>query len=193
MNLAKLSIATGVAALLLSSSVFAAHPGAFVGLNVGYGDTHNPSEPHLTLKNTGFAYGINGGYNINNYFGVEAQFNKDASTTYKNPSQEDFNSTTKFYDIDLLADGYLPLGNSFDLVGKAGVAYVRSANKNGSDSESHHKYRPKLAVGFDYNVTDNVVVGATYSRIFKTGKIDDGHYIPNIDVAAVSLDYSFSE
>ncbi len=178
MKLTKLSIATGVAALVLSSSAFAATPGYFAGLNLGYGDTHYTG----ANKTTGFAYGLNGGYNFNNYFGVEGQANRDASAKYNNSS-----STLKVYDVDVLADGYYPVGNSFDLVGKGGLAYARTT------ADSHHEnfYRPKLAAGVMYTATENVSVSATYSRIFKQGEVTSTKYLPNVDVAAISVDYLF--
>lgn len=194
MKLVKLSIVASVAALVLSSSAFAAQTGAFAGVDLGYGATHYSvndfSVPgaSVSVKKTGLAYGINGGYNFNNYFGVEAEANRDASVkTTVTLGSETKSLTAKTYDIDVLADGYLPVGDNFDLIGKAGMAYVRTSIDGLSQTQTN--YRPKLAVGAGYTATDNVYVSATYSRIFKQDS--DTKYLPNVDVAAISVDYLF--
>lgn len=179
MNLSKISIATGVAALVLSASAFAAQPGYFAGASLGYGKIHADG----ANKDSGVAYGINGGYNFTNYFGVEGQVNRDSNIKF-----DDTNSTVKTYDADVLADGYYPINSKFDLVGKAGLAYVRS----NVSSTSEHFYRPKAVVGVSYAVTSNVSTSVTYSRIFKQGNdTSTTKYLPNVDVAAVSVDYLF--
>ncbi len=190
MKLTKLSIMASVAALALTSAAFAAQPGYFAGVNLGYGDTrakltNDDKAAGVTIKKTGIAYGINGGYNFNNYVGVEGQLNKDASAKYSLDGATV--DTAKFYDLDVLADGYLPLGNAFDLVGKAGLAYTRATAADAHESF----YRPKLAAGVMYTVNENVSVSATYSRIFGQGNPTDTKYLPSIDVAAISVDYLF--
>lgn len=179
MNLTKLSIATGVAALVLSASAFAAQPGYFAGASLGYGDTRYSST--TADKTTGVAYGLNGGYNFNQYFGLEGQINRDANAKISG-------DTVKTYDADVLADGYYPINTKFDLVGKAGFAYVRQTY----DGDHDHFYRPKVAAGVSYAVTQNVSTSVTYSRIFEQGNYNNGgKFLPNVDVAAVSVDYLF--
>ena len=186
MKLTKLSIA---AAVLLSSSAFAAQPGFFAGVNAGYGDTHYPSIPApFSTKTTGIAYGLNGGYNFTNYFGVEANANRDANVKIKAAGQT--LATYKYYDADLLANGYLNVADNFDLVGKAGMAYVKTSKYTQVSKNSF--YRPKAVVGVMYTLADdNVSVSATYSRIFKQGNVASVKYVPNVDVAAISVDYLF--
>lgn len=187
MKLTKLSIVASVAALVISSSAFAATPGFFAGVNVGYGITHADTVAPVTVKRTGIAYGINGGYNFNNYFGVEGQANRDANAKYQLNGVT--TATNKVYNAAVLADGYLPVGYGFDLVGKAGVAYVKATPFTANTKKTF--YRPTVAAGVMYTVTDNVGVSATYSRIFKQGSLTSARYLPNVDVAAVSVDYLF--
>lgn len=192
MNLTKPSIVTGMIILLVSGSALAAQPGYFAGVTLGYAKTHSEGGTYdgtasTADSNTGLGYGINGGYNLNHYFGIEGQVNRDASAKYSGTA-EGSTFTMKLYDVTALADGYLPINNNVDLVGKAGVAYTRQSYSGGGD---YNFYRPTLATGVSYTVTQHMTVSATYSRIFGQGNFSDVKYLPNIDMAAVSIHYLF--
>lgn len=177
MNLTKISIAASVAALLVSASAVAAQPGYFAGATLGYSKTHVKN----VTKNDGLGFGLNGGYNFSKYYGVEASLNNLAPVKVAG-------TKTKFYDLDVTANGYLPVYNKIDLVGKAGLAYVR---KMPSVTSNRNFLRPKLAVGVSYAAAQNISVTATYSRIFKQGTAVSNKQLPNLDMTAVAVDYSF--
>ncbi len=182
---------TSIAALALSSSALAAQPGYFAGVNLGYGDTRAQTDASLTTETTGIAYGLNGGYNFTNYFGVEVDVNRDANAKYKLNGETVV--THRVYDVDLLANGYLNVTDSFDLVGKAGFAYVRAGRFDTNTNRTHY-YRPKAVLGIMYTATEDVSISATYSRILKQGSYSEtstARYLPNVDVAAISVDYLF--
>ncbi len=128
MSLTKLSVTTSIAILMGAASAMAIQPEmSFFGADLGYGETHASQSDRVTR----FAYGLNAGYNVDQYVGLEAQANRDAFYKYNGSDY-----TYKIYDFDLLADGYVPLDNNLNLVDKAGLAYV-------TESSNGHFYRPK--------------------------------------------------
>ena len=171
-----------LSAVAASTIAFAAQPGAFVGATVGYSMAHLSPDIDGVKKN-GFAYGIQGGYNFSKNYGIELAYNKPRSLKYQGET------ALKLYDIDVLADGYLPVASNIDIVGKAGFAYVHGSVAD--DNATSSKTKPKLAFGVNYALQQNMSLQATYSRIFDlkdsglaTGKV-------NLDMLSLSFNYSF--
>lgn len=206
MKLTKLSIA-GVA-LVASAAAFAAQPGFFAGLTAGYsqaniksfntgGDIGSAVE-YQKKDSTGFAYGIQGGYNVNQYYGFEVAYNRfghakgnivaGAGTSQATVAPQTF----KISDIAATVNGYYPVSTNISLIGKAGLAYVMV--KNGS---TEHLYRPVVALGASYALQPNMELAATFSHIFKDNSFSDvaagnaKKFVPNINMLALSFNYSF--
>ena len=182
-----------LSAVAASTVALAAQPGFYAGVTAGYSmskyTTDYVEQSGATVKKNGFAYGAQGGYNFDQYFGVEAAYNKLASTKFEATGMT--TAKINLYDIDLLAVGYLPVAGNVDLVGKLGLAYLKQTQKNFAENYSTNSYRPKIALGASYAIQPNMDLQATYSRIFKKGNVSDDKYNPNIDMFAISFNYSF--
>ena len=172
MKLTKLSIA-GVA-LVASAAAFAAQPGFFAGLTAGYSKANIKTSSivggtqYQKKDNTGFAYGIQGGYNVNQYYGFELAYNRFARakgnivTGAGTDDPKTTATTFKFSDIAATVNGYYPVSTNISLIGKAGLAYVMIKNGN-----TEHLYRPLVAFGASYALQPNMELAATFSHIFK--------------------------
>ncbi len=152
------------------------------------------------------------GYDFNENFGIELggmKFsNADVKLSFSRPimgSTVRARTQLKAFAIDLLAKGVLPLTSDFYVYAKGGVAYVNlEADSKATvtlpsgrtatikDDDSENKFRPELAVGVGYNITDNVMIDVSVSRIFGKSKLFSSDYIPDLDTAMVGLTYRFS-
>lgn len=193
-------VATSAAALTLAASAYAATPGYYAGVKVGYSNSHfryTSALLNVHSNDTGFAYGIDGGYNFNKNFGIEVGANRYHNTKIKVDGVND--SAFKYYDVDVLGTAYIPV-NSFDLFTKAGLAYVHgngTSNYLTNDqlklvTANHNWIRPKVVLGADYHINQHLITNISYSRVFGEGNAkSNSKYLPDLDMAAVGIDYSF--
>lgn len=187
--------------------------GAYVGAQIGYGSTKLDSATgidgidviHLRSdKNSGVTGRLYAGYKFNRYLALELGIGKFSNATWNvlvnNARAADLTVKNNFV-ADLLAKGMIPVNEMFAFYGKAGLAYVKTGsqlNVGGTKfSDGTNFTRPKLALGVEYAVNENVIVDAEISRIFKQGTINDAlnngsKYMPNMDAAMVGVRYQFS-
>ena len=206
-------IIIGAAALTLCTSAFATNVGDYIGVKAGLSmvqsDSKKTDDSGNTLKSSkthGFGYGAQLGYNFTNYFGLQLGVNKFSSVEYNEYNSSDVKQGSpqiSIYDVDFMGFGYLPIGSHWDAFLGAGVAYVKTRYKSVSfitdfKNKSERWWRPKAEIGVGYDVNQNLRVSASYSRIFGKGKMqnlvndDDGSkYLPDLDMAMISFDYSF--
>jgi OmpA-OmpF porin, OOP family len=118
------------AVLLLSSAVaapaFADNSGFYAGIDVGTarsGTPNNVSAAPSISKNRTVA-GVLGGYQFNQYWGVEAQYTGAGKV---DASQGATSSSAKADAWGLDAVGTLPLSDTFSLYGKLGVASTKTS------------------------------------------------------------------
>lgn len=195
-NTIKLIVAA--TAMTVAAGAFAANTvntastaGAFVGVNGGFGKVdQSVSGTGTTGKNdnTGFSYGIDGGYMYNQYVGLDLGYTKFASANLKSGIKAKSN-----YNVHAAVKGVYPMGQSFDLFGKLGLAYVHTNTTipsnvvlNGVNSGVHHSTRPYLAAGVDYIVTQNVGVNFQVA-----GTTKSGNKVPAMYNATVGVQYTF--
>lgn len=106
-------------------------------------------------KRSADSYSIFGGYKLNQTFAVEAGYTDLGSTNFNG-----IGAKNKVYSLDGIARA--PLGNSFGVYGKVGVAYAeRDFNSGLGDTD---KTGLKLGVGVDYALTQNVTLRAEATR-----------------------------
>ena len=115
----KLSVAI-LSVSTLTGLAHAATPGSYVGLGIGASglktpDNHlfSPIAGKTSRKQDGLGGRVFGGYNFNQYVGLEAGYGLYAPSTYKG-SQLGANASTKYKAnaLDLVAKGYIPLAQS---------------------------------------------------------------------------------
>ncbi|PNT86367.1 outer membrane protein [Coxiella burnetii] len=115
------------------------------------------------------------------------------------------------YSIDLMGKATLPIDNFYAFI-EGGVAYVHTKfaafTETGTavspllppvtssvavkvPSSSKGYIRPKAGIGVGYNITQNIGVDVSYSRVFGQGKINNTNYLPNLNAVTLGLTYKF--
>ncbi|WP_230675773.1 outer membrane protein [Piscirickettsia salmonis] len=204
--------------LLISASALAAKPGAYIGLNLGYGgmDTaqltknsfRNEASSSASLR--GFAGRINAGYlwsqsSLN--YGIELGYATYANNQYSalGKNGEKYNFTYKGYNIDLLGIAQYNFNPNWNIFAKVGIAYA-SQTTSGSSEFSHmfaNKGRllPKVALGLGYEFTNGIGLNLTASHIFGNQSTFDGNNnqtiknnlnkVSPVDMVTVGISYNF--
>jgi len=210
----------------LTGLAHAANPGAYAGLGLGASILETPKQqlfqqnnnPHsaASYSRGGLGGRVFGGYNYNQYLGVEAGYSRYANSKYKGISASKLpNGSTKNSSInysmsafDLVGKGYLPIGESnFNVYGLAGAAYVKSTTqyKNGKvaldskvtapadGSKTNSKVRPIIGAGASYNIPQtSVVTNVEYSHIQGSGNVRTSpSAIPSADLLTLNVAYNF--
>jgi hypothetical protein len=206
-------ISTAIASLLLAGIANAATPGGYVG--VGIGDsvlrTSNPfNTSHTSGLSTSSSRGglggrVFGGYNFNNYVGLEAAYATYANSTYKASVRgiPSANASVK-YALDafsLVGKGYLPIADTgLNAYALGGLAEVRNEVKasagafgqSASDRKNTNTLRPMFGVGVSYDMAEHVTSSLELSRIIGSGDTKtSASAIPNADMVTLNLGYNF--
>lgn len=205
---------------MIVSVANAATPGAYAGIGIGGSKinagsskgmfTNTTSDTTTTKTSTtsgGLGGKIFGGYNFNQFFGLEANFAEYARTT--NKMTVDNTSASAKYNmsaLSLVAKGYLPLQHDFNLYALGGAAEVFSkvnysnnsdgvilANNNlKAGSQTTRKLRPIVGVGASYDVNSQVTTGLEFSHIVGSGNVNtNAKAIPNANMLTLTGAYNF--
>jgi opacity protein-like surface antigen len=199
-----------ISMLMLVSYVewaYAVAPGFYIGLMTGPAGNTSGSEQVLaqdlttilTANPQSRQYGTRFllGYKINRYAGIESGiFTFFSSVNYNTPDNTKacggLSTRTRMFDV--VAKGMLPLGDYFDVFGKAGAAVtyistsggLRSSVDNGCGKSNHDiKIRPALAVGASYNLSQSWVVDLSWTRFMVGGIIN------SMNLYALGISYHF--
>jgi OOP family OmpA-OmpF porin len=127
-----------VASFALVGLANAATPGAYAGIGLGSSTLRTPDSYLFNIDNAysgtnkhqrgGLGGRVFAGYNVNNYFGLEAGYASYASSQYK-ASADGANASLK-YSLDavsLVGKAYLPIDDSgFNVYALGGLADVRN-------------------------------------------------------------------
>lgn len=176
-------------------------PGPYIGGTIGWGDTgyDNLIGDHgVRVDDTGLAGGGNLGYQFNCNFAAEAGYTQFSTTDISQDIYPGYtlNSHINEYAIDLVGKGIIPLQNGFSLFGKLGGAYVNANDSSHkliignyvySNANSAHDIYPTGSVGISYDITPNLPVDLTYTRIQRV----DGGSIASTNYVGVGLTYNF--
>ena len=109
------------------SSLYSAGSG-YVGFNAGRSRFNGPSGTGVYSNDrNGNAYSLYGGSYFNNNFGLEAGYNDFGRVNRGGGS-----TTANAFSLSLV--GKLPVGSSFNLLGRVGGSYVRSNVSSAADS-----------------------------------------------------------
>lgn len=152
---ASLTIAAGAQAqtTTTSSGYTAYSPGSgYVGLNAGrsrYGD-RTPGLGGFIDDRTNNAYSLYGGSYFNSNFGFELGYNDFGRVNR-------FGGTTSANGISLSLVGRVPLGTSFNLLGRLGGSYIRtdvsSAPASGVAPGRDSRFDVSYGIGAEWNFT----------------------------------------
>lgn len=203
----------------LTNVAQAATTGAYLGAGLGYSKLDTPHEYlitgvmsqfyHQSRQYGGLGGRVFGGYNLNEYVGLEAGVSQYAKSKYETrligsdfKASKEFTMTT----FDLVGKAYLPVGGTgLNVYGLGGVALVHSkispSTKNGTmlltglddHSKTQNKLRPKFGVGASYDIPETkLTTNLEWSRIQGTGNTKKSvSAIPNADMVTLNLAYKF--
>jgi opacity protein-like surface antigen len=203
---------------LIAGSANAATQGGYAGAGLGYSRLQTP-DTFLQTNNAvqvvdqirqrgGLGGRVFGGYNLNEYVGVEAGFSQYVKSKYNSQLESSgfnfagYNEYTMSA-VDLVGKAYLPLGNTgLNAYALGGAALVHSkarANVSwegiilNSASSRQNKLRPKFGLGASYAIpATKLTTSVEWSRIQGKGNLkNDIRAIPNADMATLNISYNF--
>lgn len=150
------------AAVLLSAVVaapaFAADEGFYAGITLGNGKPGVTPTALAVSKSSNFIYGGLAGYQYNKNLAVEVQFTGAGKAT------DVAGNTTKADALSLAAVGLLPLNDSFELLGKLGVASTKTSSSAGATNLGASRTGLTYGIGAQYNVTQNLGLRLVWDR-----------------------------
>lgn len=195
---------------LSSGAAYAATSGSYIGGQLGYGDVgydkHHAFIPMSSLgtSTTDISHSSSSSVNPDGFAGrlyTGYQFNPSlaAEVGYSVFSKSDTNVGTNFKShistqaIDLSGKLIYPITNTFNFYAKGGAALVHenqdiTNNTPGNNTQisfSTDPIRPLFGVGTGFNITQNVSLDASWTRILGNNNIQ------NIDFYGAGLSYSF--
>lgn len=226
--------------LLLSHNTLAASQGAFVGAGVGYSGINTPNEivfltgtptgetPVIVNKDKhdigGFGASAYFGYNFSKNLGLEASYSHFADSDYASKQTDPNDSTTiansniefKAKSYNVVAKGYLPFENGFELFARAGASYViqkvtydTSTSAAGSSffipvdngalatpklgTTTTKRIRPTAGVGAGFNFNKNMGASFSWNHVFGNGNLkSDTDAIADLDMITFDFTYTFA-
>ncbi len=204
---------------MLVSLANAATPGPYAVIGLGVSKI-NAASTSMFVNNTGtvakatsqsggLGGKLGGGYNFNQYFGLEANYAIYANTTNK-MTVDALKASTKYAmsAASIVAKGYLPIQQDFNLYALGGAAEVFSTvtysnntagaitlNRNlvlNNGSKTTRQLRPIVGVGASYDVTSHVTTGLEFSHIQGSGNTNtSAKAIPSANMLTLTGAYNF--
>jgi len=153
-----------IAAVVLLSAVvaapaFAANEGLYAGITLGNGKPNVTPVTGVALsKASNFIYGGLAGYQYNKNLAVEVQFTGAGKAT------DVAGNSSKADALSLTAVGLLPLSDSFELLGKLGVASTRTTSSVLATNLGAKRTGLTYGLGAQYNVTQNLGLRLVWDR-----------------------------
>lgn len=177
----KISLAVAAALALVATPVMAQDSGFYAGVGVGqFGVEENNFEDTLDFDENDTGFRVFGGWQFNQYFGIEAGYNAgpEPSGTIGDIATDGIEAdvSIELSGFDLYAVGTLPIGESFYAFAKAGMiawdadidAVVREDDGDGgvitttfSDDTSGEDFA--YGAGFGFNISENAKVQIDYT------------------------------
>ena len=196
MNIKKAIALTGLVAATagVSPLAFAQDSGWYIGANVGqstFKDSCSGLPAGFGCDDSGTAFGVFGGYQVNKYFGAELGYTDLGKTT---ASGGGASADIKAKGFELLAVGTFPLNEQFSLYGKLGFyrwdVDASASGPGGSFSDSATGTDLTYALGVQYNFTKKFGVRAQYQQ-YKDAGDDATTGQGDINVISVGVVYKF--
>jgi len=177
-----------IAGLILATNASATAPGAYVGGQLGYGNTHIfQDETGGGTHDTGLAGRGFVGFQFNPNIAVEGGY-----TRFKKATVNGVSGGISASAVDLVAKGIIPLENNFSIFGKLGAAelyeHLNITAMGVNFSKTEHKLYPTASLGVNYDITPQVSTDLSWTRIQKIGHSSD---INSTDFFGLGLAYHF--
>jgi len=177
-------------------------PYALVSLGVSQADLNEvTSRPSTNKSEESFAWKVSGGYQFNPNFALEAgyidfgKFSETISVSSFDKVDVDFKAHALF----ISALGIVPLNESFDLFGKAGLArsevkastnVVMGPGMEADLNSSGHGTSPAFGLGGEYSYNQNVSLRGEVEYFIDVGDADSSVDF-DVAMATVGVKYSF--
>ncbi|MBX9798575.1 MAG: outer membrane beta-barrel protein [Burkholderiaceae bacterium] len=193
----------GVAALgaALMAPFLAQAEGAYVGFNAGRANQKlsvSTDEGGGSVKDNSSAYKLYGGYEFNQYFGVQGGY-VNLGKGKIDYASDDIKGTfgSKVRSLYIAATATLPVNDQFALFAKLGVSRNRvkvadtytDAGVAGYESGSETRTARLIGIGAAYNFSKNLAAVVEYEDFGKVAK-DDGVSL-KANLFSVGLRYKF--
>ena len=190
---------------MLCSSAYAVLPGFYLGMMFGpatnSGETRQaqlmnvPATVEATPRSTQYGSSLLLGYKVNQYAGSEFGFTYYSGIDYDTKDLQTCSSAnTRVRDLHALFRGSFPLGTSFDVFGKAGVALVYQTTSGAlnpdfsqecGDSKVSNKPSGSFALGVSYDLSQNWVSDVSVNTLLAGGAAG------NVTWYALGITYHF--
>jgi OmpA-OmpF porin, OOP family len=179
-----------VAGILVSGATFAADNGIYIGASLGQArpsfDSPNSAiaaGAAVTFDNSAYAYKVYGGYQLNQYFGVEL--------IYHNLGEYNILIGGKLNKADITGwggalVGAAPIGKDVSLLGRIGMTHTRETFAGSSDNI----WSPSFGVGLKYDFNPNLSARGEFERFTKIGS-NDNTIGAHANVWTLGLGYKF--
>ena len=199
--------ALACACVLFTASAQAMEPGwylfAFGGESSASGASENQATDNLVaffeangaevldstadIDDSDTAFGVGGGYQLNDYFALEFSYVDLGSTAYDfSATLEDEDGNQADAEVALessaagpvfSAVGIWPIGERFSVFGRAGFSLLNAEGtarvtidaQSGRDSQDSQKFDPMLGIGAEYNMGKHFAVRLAWDRYFDVG------------------------
>lgn len=172
--------------LLAGSAAFGAEQGFYIGGSWGQArpnwDQSTGPNAGQTLDSSDVAWGVQGGFQFNRYFGVEGSYINLGSYAVSN------GNTIEPTGWGIALVGTLPLSQTTALFGKAGEYRIRQ--KMDPSGTADNTWSPFFGAGLKYHFTPNAYGTLEYTRIQNVGSASTT-VNENINVYTLGLGYKF--
>jgi opacity protein-like surface antigen len=182
-----------IASALIFSSVtasYAAGPGIYMGLNLGYSNLNNKSRS-LPVYGSSTITHPNGTTSPSPYFGLEFGLAHYAGSNYHAPAGDSGSIHTSAFDFEGI--GMYPFSTSgFTVFGKLGFAYLRAVQSRKltlqGDSSNNSGLHPLIGVGVGYDLTQRWVLDLSWTRV-----ISRSNALPSPNLVALGISYHWTD
>ncbi len=209
----------GTFALGLTLSSYAALKGPYLGLGGGYGILQTPDHNlsainSVHVKGKSFSRGgvagrVFGGFNFNQYLGLEIGYAQYGRSKYTFRTFLDPNASIRFYanTTDVVLKAYYPflcnqlspyiLGGYVSVLERVKLDLNTNMEFEFADLDEDvtgvHKARPIYGFGLSYSPFCHFAVNAEVTRVQQSGDFykNVSNYIPYMDLATINVAYNF--
>ncbi len=189
-------------ALTATAAPAAEHSGFYLGSGIGYSinqlENDSVYSKQGTEKRTDTGFKLYGGYQFNNNWAIEGQY-VSLGAYSANTTKQVINERVKIKasGMSVAAVGLLPLGESFSLLGKAGVMLKTVESVAMDDLKRRREIKSTktnvlLGIGAEFKITPQLALRAEYEYMGKTEltNANNGPTLRN-DLISIGARYTF--